>query len=525
MKFLLIAFEGESYLIGQLAKRLLENGHEIHIFNVDHFSVTHMGDELPNYYRRCGLSESQFTNLDDVFTKTNVLEPTLDSEQVDLDFLCDFERDFLCNPITLHLSRDPLLWISSHHRSIYYHPSNKAILFKHVELALRQVKTMLVSFTPDVIFTVNNQYFYKSIFFEAAQRLAIPYWVLAESRVDNCCLLSDTFHLRIPDAQAERMKTLQAERVSCDDADRYLARYDCSDGDVAPYEGHKHILRSIDADMRRHRSLWHQIRALFRNVRYRLRQRMFVWKKYRGQFRRDYFLPAWRDVLALEFKATLRARQYWADERLTEKRIPDGPFAYFPLHLIPESSVLTLGNTTDELECVTQLAKTLPVGWRIAVKANPQMLTGMDTHPYSFYARMASIPNVVVMDPTTPSNELIRRCSTVASISGTALLEGLLQGKPGICWGTTEFFPLDGLFLFDAKRIPEIIERKSVGSDARYYVQSCYDCGIPLDMRTLTASGESQVESAEYQTQVKQICSKLLSVTTADLAKTAPISG
>ncbi len=119
-----------------------------------------------------------------------------------------------------------------------------------------------------------------------------------------------------------------------------------------------------------------------------------------------------------------------------KKRLPSSVFVFWGLHVRPEgsSNVLSLGQ--DEIQELERFAKTLPNHINLVVKENPIMF---GQRKINFYRYLRNIPNVYLLDPDFSSVEAILKSSGVAGISGTTLLEGVMLGKPSICFGYPEF--------------------------------------------------------------------------------------
>lgn len=128
----------------------------------------------------------------------------------------------------------------------------------------------------------------------------------------------------------------------------------------------------------------------------------------------------------------------------------DEPFVYFPLHLQPELTTDTWGyEYGDQLLAIEALARKLPAGMKIYIKENPMQTTFMREE--SFFRRLKSIPNAFYVSSEISSFELIRRCSFLATISGTAGWEACLLGKGVVIFGVTWYTKIDGVFEWSDK--------------------------------------------------------------------------
>lgn len=493
MNFLLLAFEGdEAQLAARLAQRLKAHGHGVHVASCDHYTVTLMDNVAAGYYRSVGLVDGEFSDLSEFFVELNDLPANLDEECVDWDYLRKFEQKYCQRYTLLELAAmDPLLSDAFHHRNIYYRPPNKALFFKMLELKARWLERVFNARDFDAILTVNFQYFIKAAMFTMAEARSIPFLMVSFCRISGLSLIFDNFSLGTPRYVIDEMNRLMAAGDECADAKAY-AQSLISERKPA-YSGFETTIRRISAQM----SIWYRLSHLLRMVVVGWRAVFSLHKHYRGLVRRNYFLPGYLSTLKADVVGLWRRIGYFRHKRLVSTDLPSGPFVYFPLHLIPENSVLTLSKTFNELECLFQLSKVLPPDWKVVVKVNPNMLVSYDCHPNSYYLEMAALPNVQFVHPSIRSGDIIARARAVAAISGTALLEGAIYGKPGFRWGRTEFEVVDIVHRFDSESVRDQLTATQ-SANTLVYVQACFNLGFELDVpligRSLTASLSTEQE-------------------------------
>lgn len=112
-------------------------------------------------------------------------------------------------------------------------------------------------------------------------------------------------------------------------------------------------------------------------------------------------------------------------------------FVYFSLHAEPEAlPMLTAPFYTDQLWLIKQVARSLPLSYKLYVKEHPAMVA---FRPKRFYKQLKKIPNVKLIHPSLPGTELIKKCQLVVTVSGSAAFEGALLKKPAVVFGS-EFF-------------------------------------------------------------------------------------
>jgi hypothetical protein len=112
-------------------------------------------------------------------------------------------------------------------------------------------------------------------------------------------------------------------------------------------------------------------------------------------------------------------------------------FIYFPLHLEPERELLIAAPFyTNQLEVIVSIAKSLPVEYKLYVKDHPKMRE-FGWRETSYYKKIINLPNVKLVHHSVSNYELLKNCSMVITIGGTAGLEAAFYGKPTIVFRDT----------------------------------------------------------------------------------------
>jgi hypothetical protein len=192
-----------------------------------------------------------------------------------------------------------------------------------------------------------------------------------------------------------------------------------------------------------------------------------------------------------------------------EKVSLDEDFVYFPLHLQPELTTDTWGyEYGDQLLALEALSRKLPAGMKIYVKENPMQTTFMREE--SFFRRLKSIPNTFYVSSEISSFELIRRCSFLATISGTAGWEACLIGKGVVIFGVTWYTRVDGVFEWtDPDCIQKAINHKR---DSERLKQSFDAVSKALYPGTVDRDYESIVPDYNVQKEAERAVTSLVSV-------------
>jgi len=187
----------------------------------------------------------------------------------------------------------------------------------------------------------------------------------------------------------------------------------------------------------------------------------------------------------------------------------DESFVYFPLHLQPELTTDTWGyEYGDQLLALEALSRNLPAGMKIYVKENPMQTTFMREE--SFFRRLKAIPNAFYVSSEISSFELIRRCSFLATISGTAGWEACLLGKGVVVFGVTWYTKIDGVFEWsDPDCIKKAINHRL---DAAKLAATFYEVSRALYPGTVDRDYESIVPDYNVQQEAHRAVSSLVSV-------------
>ena len=119
---------------------------------------------------------------------------------------------------------------------------------------------------------------------------------------------------------------------------------------------------------------------------------------------------------------------------LKPKAPPSTDYDYFPLHMSPEASInVPAPFFIDQIRVVDKILLDRRGNRPLVVKEHPAMF---GYRPVSFFRDLKKRPFVTIVPRTTSSIDLIRRATTVYSVTGTACLEAFLLGVPWVQYGT-----------------------------------------------------------------------------------------
>lgn len=108
-------------------------------------------------------------------------------------------------------------------------------------------------------------------------------------------------------------------------------------------------------------------------------------------------------------------------------------YVYFPLHLEPEIALLLQAPyQTDQAALIRQIARSLPVNYKLYVKDHPEMA---QYRPRSFYKSIKRNPNVKLINASIRGFDLILGAKLITTITGSTGWEAIMLKKPVITFG------------------------------------------------------------------------------------------
>ena len=155
--------------------------------------------------------------------------------------------------------------------------------------------------------------------------------------------------------------------------------------------------------------------------------------------------PIWHDFV--------RILRHIAHERFVfETSIPGGRRAYFPLHMQPEYTTdVRAPFYTNQCALVENIAKSVPIGYRVLVKEHPGM---KGERKLSYYRQFRNFYNVELLSPSVDGHDLILSSDVNLTISGTTAWESILYEKPVIALGPLCYGYFD--LVYQCKNVTEL---------------------------------------------------------------------
>ena len=169
-------------------------------------------------------------------------------------------------------------------------------------------------------------------------------------------------------------------------------------------------------------------------------------------------------------------RGFFINRNFIKKINRYSPFIYFPLQMEPERVLLISSKYyNNQIAVISNIAKSIPVGYKLLVKEHPtQKIWGWRS--VDFYKQIMNLPNVRLIHPSIKGEEMLKRCSLVITISGTAAQEAAFYQKPSITFVDLTYVDLPSVHKIEKfQDLPNAIKsslEKEVNNDsANKYVK------------------------------------------------------
>jgi capsule polysaccharide modification protein KpsS len=162
-----------------------------------------------------------------------------------------------------------------------------------------------------------------------------------------------------------------------------------------------------------------------------------------------------------------RFRKYFIDKNFIREITSNEKFLFFPLQVQPERNVdIDAPFYANQIDVITNIAKALPVDYKLYVKEHPQMQL-RHWRKISEYKEIIELPNVKLIHPLMNPKILLEKCSLVINIAGTAGLEAALYQKPSIVFADVLYSSLPSVHrLTSLEELPNAI-RESLKKEVK----------------------------------------------------------
>lgn len=354
------------------------------------------------------------------------IHETYKDETIDYDYLKKLEQEYGIPNLWPHIAIDRVVMQNLLVREYPYDtpPYSHEELLKIFQVKARAIIEFLEREKPDVVFTTIIAAIGSSLLYYVAKKKNIKVIIIETTRIgQNWILTEDYKRYTYVEKKFDELVKENQESLKIKKARRYLADFREKSSTYLYYS-----MDDLNQNYRLKPLKWLKPENLWRSLHWFLK---FSYNYYfRGKnkdFTDEKPIGYLIDKIRRKARTAIGFKRYYDNIDLKEN------FAFFPLHYEPEVAVsLYAPFWTDQINLIKQIAKSLPVDYRLYVKEHPAMVGYRSA---GYYRQLKKIPTLKLLDPGVPSYDIIKQAKITLVISGTAGWEAILLKKPVITFG------------------------------------------------------------------------------------------
>lgn len=402
MKNKIIFWLNADFTIFSIAKEIQKK------YDADFYAIVDITDKPKEFFIHQKLIE---------FKKTWFYHDNIDPEKKpDLEYLRSFEEKYKIN-----------LWLLAYNERLFYNFNeyyrfSLGQILSILEQECKLFESIIDENQPNFLIMFNTMLHYEQLFYEICKRKSVIPLILNDTRLgrrwtvssipDNVDFLPNSFkgktNLKTFDQLQSLRESFDMYKTVTDMESKFL-----KSKSKMMMAAIKFLLFNDFAHRKTHYSYFGRtkLKVLFKSLKY------YFIEPYRWNFMNKNFIH----------------------------KIDDEKFIYFALPAEPERTVLLAAPFyTNQLEVVTSIVKSLPIGYKLYVKEHPAM-NSRGWRKISYYKQLMKIPNVKLVHPHVKSEDVIKKSSLVIAISGTAGFEASFFNKPSIVFTDTNYTVLSNI--------------------------------------------------------------------------------
>lgn len=423
---------------------------------------------------------------------------SLNFHSIDYDFLKKFEKKYNIN-----------LWKLAINERIFYrfnriHKFQTEEILSILEDECKLFDKILTETNPDFFITKEPPLHHHEIFYEMCRSKGVKILMLNIPHIGKCIISEEA---KIIDNNESEFKITRSKNRTFDELKEFLDELKMS--------------KTIEKfSLKYMTSKKTAINAIFRFL-FSKNISVNTHYSYIGRNKRRVIVDSLIQILKKYF------RKYYIDHNLKKLLNSSIPFVYFPLAMDEERNLLIAAPFyTGQIEIIKNVARSLPVGYKLFVKETPGMVF-RKWRKISEYKEIMDIPNVELYHPSLQSDLFLNNCSLVFTIGGSSSLEAAFYKKPSISLTKYGFSVISSIKLVqnfeelanaisdslnssvsndELDRYVSLLEKNLIDFDLigfessyqNYFYQNGYYLDIEIDEKQMKSFIDSHHEELEY---------------------------
>lgn len=367
---------------------------EIHPCNI--FTIIDITDRAKNFFQK-----QQLVKFEKTWYYHDYVSP---KTTVDLEYLSNFEKKHNLDLWLLALNERLF------YRFNYFYKFTRNEMLSILEQECKMFETILDEVKPDFLIMKITDMHHNQLFYQICRSKGIKVMMLEQSRFGHKCLVTQE---RDKIDYVSSLTNLESANKTVEDLQDFLKANNLA------AQLNTYTTKFIT-------SKWEKIKAALNFLFVSKNTNLKTHYTYFGRTKFKVLKKSLTDLIVEKY------REIFISKNLKKEIDDKTPFVYFPLHQEPERVLLIASPFyTNQIETVRHIAKSLPPDYKLFVKEHPtQTIRGW--REISFYKEILEIPNVELLHPSVSSEQIMKKCSLVITVGGTAGLEAAFYQKPSI---------------------------------------------------------------------------------------------
>lgn len=399
-------------------------GHSLAILLKEKYNIT---DFCGYVYLRSGYNSLQ--SQKDIQYSALLLDEEIHqsykNEKIDYQYLQNLEKEYGIPNLWPYLAVDRILMYNQLVREYPYQKS----LFTHEEMLhllqahSKAIINMLDKEKPDFVFGSVVGGLGSFLLYQIAKKRGIKTLLVLPAGIDNRQIITEKYD-RFTDAEkiSQKIKDDTTNKAFLQ-AEQFLSEFRTKPKPYFPQ-----ITTLLQQTGRRAQLKISQPNYWLKSARWFF----LILYKYLKNKKRDYSDTdnPWYFIVD---RVKRKLRNLRGNNDLYDTFNPQEDYAFFPLHYEPEVALLVQAPFhCDQIYIIKQIARSLPVHFKLYVKEHPAMV---ESRPRSYYQEIKKNPNVKLINPAISGLKIIPTAKIIFTITGSSGWEAILLQKPVISFG------------------------------------------------------------------------------------------
>lgn len=382
----------------------------------------------------------------------------------DLQYLAAFEKKYNVD-----------IWKLAINERIFYkfynfHKFTTEEILSIAEQECRLFEQIMEEVKPDFFITKEASRHHHQLFCNLCNSLGVKTIMMSQAKIGYKCMLTQESH-KLP--ISKKLESIETPDCSFEDIRQYLKSFDTS----------KQLKSYLEREGKSKSKL------LKSALEYLTTDNSHAKTQYYYYGRTKFRVLLHKIIIELK----TRYRKSFIDKHLKTNIDTRSPYVYFPMAVDMERNLLiTAPYYTNQTEIIRHIVKSLPVDYKLYVKENPNAFSRA-WRPISVYKEILDIPNVNLIHPSIPAEQIYKNSSLVISVAGSSAFEAASYGKPSIVFSDQIYNILPSVHrIKEIEELPRVIRssmQKEVNpSDLAKYLKLLEENTFDFDMLGFSAT-------------------------------------